>query len=219
METAVSNDAGPRLAALARALYLRGWMEGTAGNLSVRLDDGGSALITASGRSKGELAPDDMVLVEAMTGRPRSTSGPRPSAETAIHAALYRVIPECRAIVHAHCPYATAVSTRTARTAPAGAEEVSFADFEIIKGFGLEDSREVTVPVFRNWPDVPRIAEDVVAHYTARDSAVPPVLLIRHHGATAWGPTLEAARNRMECLEALCRLHLLVERDLRTTEA
>ena len=152
-----------------------------------------------------------MVLVEAMTGRPRSMSAPKPSAETAIHAALYRVIPECRAVVHAHCPYATAVSARTALT---GAPGISFDDFEIIKGFGLADPREVTVPVFHNWLDVPRIAEDVLARYAARDSAVPPVFLLRHHGATAWGPTLEAARNRMECLEALCHLHLLVSRDL-----
>ncbi|HEX4812771.1 MAG TPA: methylthioribulose 1-phosphate dehydratase, partial [Nonomuraea sp.] len=191
----------------------RGWMEGTAGNLSTRVD-GDRALITASGLSKGELTPDDVVLVDAATGRPVDPDGRRPSAETCIHAALYRVFPDCGAVVHAHCPYATAVSATAAR---AGSWSVRFAGFEIIKGFGLADPGQVTVPVFRNWADVPRIADDVARHYArpgarpdARPGADPaPVFLIEHHGATAWGPTLEIARNRLECLEALCRLHLL----------
>jgi methylthioribose-1-phosphate isomerase/methylthioribulose-1-phosphate dehydratase len=195
------------LADLAKALYLRGWMDGTAGNLSARSADGDSALITASGRGKGQLTRDDMVLVEATTGRPRAANGLKPSAETAIHAALYRVIPDCRAVVHAHCPYATTVAAQAART---GAPAVHFTEFEIIKGFGLADPAEVTVPVFPNWAQVPRIADDIAAYYATLGSNVAPALLIGHHGATAWGPTPEVARNRLECLEALCQLHLLV---------
>jgi S-methyl-5-thioribose-1-phosphate isomerase/methylthioribulose-1-phosphate dehydratase len=187
---------GAELAAVSRALYQRGWMDGTAGNLSVRHGD--QALITASGRSKGELTVSDVVLVEARTGR--HLSGPRPSAETSIHAALYKAFPDCGAVVHAHPPYATALAAK------ARPGSVHFTDFEIIKGFGIADSNSVAVPVFANWKDVSRIAEDVTTRLSEDD---PPVLLITHHGATAWGPTLEAARNRMECLEMLCRLQLL----------
>ena len=194
------------LAGLARALYLRGWLDGTAGNLSRRLDGSDLALITASGRSKGELTAGDMVLIDALTGRARSPNSGKPSAETSIHAALYRTIPGCGAIVHAHSPYATAVS---ARIADAGGRLATFSGLEIIKGFGLDDPATVSVPVFPNWPDVPQIADDVAAHYTGR-RAVPPVLLIAHHGATAWGPNLETARNRLECLEALCQLHVII---------
>ncbi|MCF6469984.1 methylthioribulose 1-phosphate dehydratase [Nonomuraea sp. MG754425] len=202
---ATAPRAEESLAAMAKALYARGWMEGTAGNLSVRLDDG-RALITASGLSKGELTPDDMVLVEAETGSPLTPDGRRPSAETCIHAALYRVFPGCGAVVHAHCPYGTAVS------AGAGGNSVRFTGFEIIKGLGLADPSQVEVPVFANWADVPRIAHEVAERYAAPGPGTPPVFLIEHHGATAWGPTLEAARNRLECLEALCRLHLITPR-------
>ncbi|GGM40056.1 methylthioribulose-1-phosphate dehydratase [Longimycelium tulufanense] len=200
----LENAAG-RLAELSRGLYHRGWMEGTAGNLSVRLGDD-SALITASGRSKGELSAGDVVEVDISDSRPVHEGAPRPSAETTIHTALYRLFPDCGAVVHAHPPYSTAVA---AREASAGRSSITFSEFEIIKGIGSADPFRVQVPIFPNWPEVPRIADDVTAGL-APDA--PPVFLIAHHGATAWGPTPEVARNRLECLESLCQLHLLLNR-------
>ncbi|MCX4823158.1 methylthioribulose 1-phosphate dehydratase [Streptomyces sp. NBC_01142] len=207
----------PALVSMSRALYGRGWMEGTSGNLSARPSaDKNLTLVTASGRSKGELTDEDIVTVEVSTSKPLRTGGPRPSAETAIHTALYRSAPGCEAVIHAHAPHATAVASLAARR---GETSVRISDFELIKGFGLADPTSVTVPVFPNWPDVPRIGSDVEAHYSAfaetaaggtpAADAPPPVLLIAHHGATVWGPTLEAARNRLECLEGICELLLL----------
>jgi methylthioribose-1-phosphate isomerase/methylthioribulose-1-phosphate dehydratase len=63
--------------------------------------------------------------------------------------------------------------------------------------------------VFGNHAYVPQIAGDVIDRI-APDA--PPVMLIGNHGATTWGPTLDIARNRMECLEAMCQLTLLVDR-------
>ena len=56
---------------------------------------------------------------------------------------------------------------------------------------------------------MPRIAADIAEYYAVVGRGQPTVLLIAHHGATGWGPTLEIARNRLECLEALCRLSLM----------
>ncbi|MFI6345783.1 methylthioribulose 1-phosphate dehydratase [Streptomyces sp. NPDC050560] len=194
------------LLSMSRALYRRGWLDGTSGNLSVRpAASPGTALVTASGRSKGELTGSDVVPVAVSTARPLRPGGPRPSAETAVHVALYRSAPRCEAVIHAHAPYATAVASRAADR---GEDAVRFADFELIKGFGLDDPSFVTVPVFPNWREVARIGSDVEAHYGSAPGA-PPLLLIAHHGATVWGPTLEAARNRLECLEGICRLLVL----------
>lgn len=194
------------LAALAGRLYARGWMEGTAGNLSVRLPGTGTALITASGVSKGELTAADTVEVSIADSRPVPGAARRPSAETTIHTALYRVFDDCAAVVHAHPPHATAVA---AIAAARGQDAVRFTGLEIIKGLGTPDPFAVAVPVLANHPDVPRIADDAEALLGA-DS--PPVFLIGAHGATSWGPSLEVARNRMECLEALCELRLLIDR-------
>jgi methylthioribose-1-phosphate isomerase/methylthioribulose-1-phosphate dehydratase len=200
------SDAGRALADTAAALYGRGWMEGTAGNISVRLPGGDTALITASGRNKGALTAADVVEVSVEDATAVHADAPRPSAETTIHAALYRLSPDCEAVVHAHPPHATAMAILAARQ---GASTVEFADLEIIKGLGLPEPSKVVVPVFDNHVDVPRIGADVEERITPD---APPVMLIGNHGATTWGPTLDIARNRMECLEALCQLTLLLDR-------
>jgi methylthioribose-1-phosphate isomerase/methylthioribulose-1-phosphate dehydratase len=204
--TIEETTAGVGLAELSAQLYARGWMEGTAGNISVRLPGHGTALITASGLSKGSLTSADMVRVRVEDGSPAYPQPLRPSAECAIHTVLYRLYGDCGAVVHAHPPYATAVAALAGRD---GADTVEFAGLEIIKGLGCQDPSRVAVPVFDNHADVSRIAADIGARL---DRDAPPVLLIGGHGATSWGPDVESARNRMECLETLCRLRLLLDR-------
>jgi ribulose-5-phosphate 4-epimerase/fuculose-1-phosphate aldolase len=108
-----AESAAAAVADVTRSLYRRGWMEGTSGNVSVRLAGTGDlAVITASGCSKGELTAADTVCVGARSGDPIGPSPHRPSAETVIHAALYRVLPGCGAVIHAHCPHATVAASR-----------------------------------------------------------------------------------------------------------
>ncbi|MCK9895083.1 methylthioribulose 1-phosphate dehydratase [Frankia sp. AgB32] len=192
----------------ARRLYARGWMEGTAGNLSIRRGDLDAAIsITASGREKGDLTPQDITEVDIETGRPAS-GGPRPSAETAIHLALYQAFPDCQAVAHAHPPFATTISAQAARQ---GLGSVDFENYEIIKAFGGSDDPQISLPVFRNHRDVSRIAADVRDYYAAGPgrSHSPNIFLISYHGATAWGSDLASARIQLESLEILCRLYLL----------
>jgi methylthioribose-1-phosphate isomerase len=196
-----------RIAAMAAALYQRGWMPGTAGNISARLDDD-HALITGSGLSKGELAASDLVVVRVGDSSAVARGSARPSAETTIHTAVYRASGS-RAVVHAHPPYATAVSIRYG--GPDLIDTVSFEDYELIKGFGLADPGRAHVPVFPNRVEVAAIGDDVESYLNDEVNA-PPVMLIAGHGATAWGTSLEQARDRLECLEALCELVLLTGR-------
>ncbi|WP_255945798.1 S-methyl-5-thioribose-1-phosphate isomerase [Streptomyces odontomachi] len=196
---------GAEIAAMSKALYGRGWMPGTAGNISLRLPDGdGHALITGSGLSKGELGADDMVLVQAGTGEPVGTGTRRASAETAIHAAVYATT-DAGAVIHVHSPYATAVAR------PAPGEDVGVLPldgFELLKGLGLADPSRTDLPVFVNWPAVSRIADDV-ARYLSSTPQAPPALLVADHGITTWGRDLTEARNRLECVESICQLLLL----------
>jgi methylthioribose-1-phosphate isomerase len=205
------------LAEFSRELYSRGWMPGTSGNLSVRAPDGppGTVLITASGRDKGALTARDTVAVHAATGDPLPAragryQGPgdvlRASAETSIHAAIYRTT-TARAVIHVHSPYATAVACRAGRTDRL--TTLRLERFELLKGLGLAAAAAAALPVFPNWADVPRIAAEVAAHLGAQADARPgalPGLLIADHGITVWGDDLAQARNRLECLEAICQL-------------
>jgi methylthioribose-1-phosphate isomerase len=189
---------GERIAEIARGLYARGWMPGTAGNLSVRT--GQTAVITGSGLSKGELSACDMVTVTISDSQ--LTSGTRrPSAETAIHTAVYRAT-SAEAVVHVHPPYATATSVDASKT-------LRFSGYELIKGLGATET--VDVPVFANHADVLRIASDI-EHYLVDHPNAAPVLFIAGHGITAWGTDLAQARDRAECLEAICELVTLIGR-------
>ncbi|MFD0266111.1 S-methyl-5-thioribose-1-phosphate isomerase [Streptomyces sp. NPDC127106] len=194
------------VAALSRVLHQRGWMPGTSGNISARTAPGAAtALITASGGDKGEVTADDLVTVRVADAAPFSPGGPRPSAETSVHMAVYRAT-GADAVLHVHSPYATAVASRAAAgPTPVG---VPLLGFELLKGLGLADPARTDLPVFPNWPDVSRIADDV-EQYLRRTPDAPPGLLIADHGITAWGRDLGQARNRLECLEAICRLLVL----------
>ncbi|MCV6977532.1 S-methyl-5-thioribose-1-phosphate isomerase [Mycobacterium bourgelatii] len=200
-ENGVLNPKGvveQEIADISRALYARGWMPGTAGNISVRT--GQTAVITGSGLSKGELTEHDMVTVTIADGEPVSGKR-RPSAETAIHTAIYRAT-NADAVVHVHPPHATAQSIDARET-------LRFSGYELIKGLGA--SEMIDIPVFDNHADVTRIGADIERHLTENPAAA-PVLVIAGHGITAWGATLAQARDRAECLEGICELATLTGR-------
>ncbi|WKG08303.1 S-methyl-5-thioribose-1-phosphate isomerase [Nocardia sp. PE-7] len=193
---------GRAIAATARQLYERGWMPGTAGNISVRIEPA-DALITASGLSKGELGEGDTVLVAIADTTAFPGQNRKPSAETSIHTAVYRTRP-AGAVVHVHSPFATALATTSARPGDA-VTPLRISGFELLKGFGLADPSTVVIPVFPNWPEVARIGADIDT-YLRENPDAPPILFITGHGITTWGDTLAQARDRAECLEALCEL-------------
>ncbi|MEU6584943.1 S-methyl-5-thioribose-1-phosphate isomerase [Nocardia sp. NPDC046763] len=200
--TTLKSAAGAEIAEIARGLYASGWMPGTAGNISVRQGD--TALVTASGLSKGELTASDMVSVAVVDSEPVDASGRKPSAETTIHTAVYRTR-GADAVVHVHPPHATAVSITTAGS---GVTTARFAGYELIKGLGSARPDVIDIPVFPNHADVPQIGADIEKYLTEHPEA-PPVLFIAGHGITAWGSSLAQARDRAECLEAMCELTTL----------
>lgn len=200
--TQSGTGAGRDIATLARGLYANGWMPGTAGNISVR--QGGTVVVTASGLSKGELTENDMVTVRVEDSRPVAATRRKPSAETTIHTAVYRTT-NADAVVHVHPPHATALSVG------ATAATMRFSGYELIKGLAGQSPHAIEIPVFGNHADVPRIGADI-ERYLIEHPDAPPVLFIAGHGITAWGDTLAQARDRAECLEAMCELATLTGR-------
>lgn len=183
------------LAAAARLFYDRGWMMGTAGNLSLRLADG-TFWITASGKAKGRLTELDFLRI-APGGEvlERGRTDDRPSAETSLHDAIYRLFPDAGACFHVH----TIPGNVAARLTEG--DNLRLPPLEMLKGLGLwEQDPDVSLSVFPNHLDVPRIAEELLASFAAAPPRVPG-FLIRDHGLTAWGRDAEAALNHVELFE------------------
>lgn len=187
------------LIAAAGHFYQRGWMVGTAGNLSACLPDG-SFWITASGRNKGQLCIDDFIRI-APDGTVLEQPSPdvRPSAETSIHQVIYSLFPKAQACYHVHSIEANLVSHFTT------GDCLSLPPLEMLKGFGVwEENPKVVMPIFTNHLEVPRIASDIYERF----KAVPPLidaLLIRNHGVTVWASSPEAAFHYLEIAEYIFR--------------
>ncbi|MHB1528264.1 MAG: methylthioribulose 1-phosphate dehydratase [Acidiferrobacteraceae bacterium] len=193
----MSAPADPRaeLVAIARDFHARGWMPGTAGNLSARVGD--AFWVTASGLSKGRLTSEDFALV-GLDGRVRSTPpGRKPSAETSLHAAVYGLDQAAGACLHVHSVAACIVSGAVR------GPSLTLPAIEMIKAFDVQAQKTVVdLPLFENHAEVPQIATDVCRAFGLH----PPVLsafLVRGHGVTVWGRDIEQAYNRVEALEFL----------------
>src|SRR5580658_3740918 len=107
------------LAGVGRRFYARGWALGTSGNFSAVVSRRPFRLaITASGLSKRELLPSQILQCDergrAVGGRP----GRRPSAETLLHVEIARRL-GARAVLHTHSVWSTMLSERHASAAGA----------------------------------------------------------------------------------------------------
>jgi len=198
------DDLKPRaaLVEIAHDFHARGWMAGTAGNLSARADDE-HFWITASGKPKGRLDESDFLLVRVKDGAivERGGADDKPSAETSIHRAIYELFPAARACLHGHVVEAAVAADR----AKQGAKNLRLPAIEMIKGFDIwQQNPKADLPLFENVLDVARIADDIRRRFRKTAPAV-TALMVRAHGPTVWGASPQQAYNRFEVLEFILR--------------
>jgi len=190
------------LTEIARDFHRRGWMAGTAGNLSARdRQNPASFWITASGQPKGRLDNTDFLRIDLGEERVLESfhDSAKPSAETAIHRVIYQLFPDVNACLHVHSVDACLAVAHCSTDR----EELPLPAVEMIKGLDIWEERPVvTLPLFANLVDVPTIAAEIWRRF----AAVPPVLpalMIHSHGTTVWGRSLQEAYNRVEIVEFL----------------
>ncbi len=80
------------------SLYTRGYVHASAGNISVRLPDGGF-LITPTDACLGALDPAKLAHVNAQG---QQISGDRASKTLALHRRIYAAAPEAGCVIHTH---------------------------------------------------------------------------------------------------------------------
>ena len=184
-----------------RELAQAGWTPATSSNFSERLDDRHAA-ITVSGRDKGRLTLDDIMVVD-FDGKAVATDH-RPSAETLLHTQLYRRFPEIGCVLHTHSPVQTIASRLYA-----GAGHIRLEGYELQKAFHGNNTHDdsMDVPVFANTQDMHTLAAQVDA---LLDRQKLWGYLIDGHGLYAWGRDMAEARRHLEAFEFLfhCELEL-----------
>jgi ribulose-5-phosphate 4-epimerase/fuculose-1-phosphate aldolase len=88
------------------SLFDRGYAHATAGNISVRLDDGGF-LITPTDACLGHLSPDRLARVD---GQGVQTGGDLASKTLVLHRRIYAAAPWARCVIHTHSTHLVALT-------------------------------------------------------------------------------------------------------------
>lgn len=201
-DSATFAQAADALANAGRWLSARGWTPATSSNFSMRLD-GAHAAITVSGRDKGALTPDDIMVVD-FDGQPVGTER-KSSAETLLHTQLYRRDPAIGCVLHTHSRTQTVASRLYASEA-----RVRLDGYELLKALAGNATHEMAVdlPVFPNTQEMPTLAAQVDGWL---DTGAPAWgYLIDGHGLYAWGRDVAETLRHLEAFEFLldCELEL-----------
>jgi methylthioribulose-1-phosphate dehydratase len=190
------------IADTARELAALGWTPATSSNFSMRIN-AEHAAITISGRDKGRLDRDDIMLID-MHGHAVGTEA-RPSAETALHTQIYRRWPDIGAVLHTHSRTQSVASRLFASDGV-----IRLQGWELqkaIAGYTTHDS-VLELPVFPNTQHMPDLVGQVDAWL---DSGKPlHAYLIDGHGIYTWGRDMAETHRHLEALEFLlgCELDL-----------
>jgi len=174
-----------RLATAARRLHASGLNPGSSGNLSARVEHG--YIVTPSGTAYESLNPEDLVFMgdDGTHGGGQRT----PSTEWRMHRDIYKAYPGTGSVVHTHSPFATTLACLR-RPIPAFHYEVAFA--------GGHDIRCSDYATF----GTQELSNHALAALKGRRAC-----LLAHHGAVAFGASIEEAVVLAERVEALARLY------------
>ena len=190
------QESSEKLAAAAE-FYRRGWVLGTSGNFSsLNSRQPFEVCITASGNEKGALDESHFLTVDE-NGTVTNGSG-KPSAETLLHLAIYRLRENAGAILHTHSVWGTILSDVFYER---GAIEIE--GYEMLKGLAGVKTHEhlERLPVIENSQDY--IALSHVVENTLRENADIHGIYLRRHGLYTWGADVTEAKRHIEIFEFL----------------
>ena len=163
------------------------------GNISIRTkeDEKDGYLITPSGKKYETLKPEDIVFMSLNEDAENEGSSNKPSSEWRFHRDIYSNKKEAQAIVHAHSPHATAVSSHGKTIPPfhymialAGGEDIKCAEYAT---FGTEE-----------------LSRNVINALQERSAC-----LMSNHGQVAFGKNLEDAFELAQEIENICHQYII----------
>lgn len=177
-----------------RKLWERQYVDGNGGNISARVSDK-YVVCSPTLLSKGDLQVEDLVLVDLDN---RRICGHRPqTSELLLHLEIYKTVPQAKAVIHCHPPYATAHAV--AGVVPMG---------------NLVPEQEVFVGPLAlspyETPGTPEFARTV--HSLANDHNT---ILLANHGVVCWADTVTHAEWYVEIVDTYCKT-ILIASQLRT---
>lgn len=195
---------------IGRSLFERGYVHSVAGNISIRLADGGF-LITPTDACLGFLDPARLARLDAER---RHLGGDKPSKTIALHAAIYAVAsqadPATSCVIHTHSTHCVALT-------------LGVHDSELVPPitpyFVMKVGHVPVIPYHRpGSADAVREVVAVIGRHAAAGVPIRAVMLARL-GPNVWHDTPAAAMGVLEELEETARLLCLSGNDVAPLDA
>ena len=188
------SDLRDAIVEIGQIAYARGLLCASDGNISVRLPDE-NILITPAGIGKGRLCPGDLLVIDPEGNVIKPAEDPllRSTSEQAMHLEVYRQRSDVRAVLHAHPPYATALTVTRGEFRMDVLPEMTAALGEI-------PVTDLAMPSSSQTADV--IREPIRCH---------DAVMIRRHGSLTVGKNLEEALVNLERMEYIAKTIILAE--------
>ena len=209
------SQAREAICRVGRSLFERRLVHASAGNISVRLDDG--FLITPTDACLGTLDPAGLSRVD---GQGQHIGGQRPSKTLALHQRIYQAArasdPGTCCVIHTHSTHCVALSLRDAAHAgPFGAELLP----PLTPYFVMKVGHVPRIPYHR--PGDPAVADWVAHAITQHAHAGHPIraVMLERLGPNVWHDSPEQAMATLDELEETAHLwHLSPARALDDTQ-
>jgi L-fuculose-phosphate aldolase len=192
MAKCTEMDIREGLVRFGKMLAQKGFVAGTDGNLSARLNSS-RILTTPTKINKGMMRAEDLVVVD-LTGR-KLDGRLKPSSEILMHLTIYKMRPDVNAIVHAHPCTATAFAC-----SGMALDEPLCSEILVTLG-------EIPLAPYQT-PGTPALGETLVPFIAEHDA-----ILLANHGVVTYGEDLLAAYMNMETVEHFAKI-LLAARQL-----
>ncbi len=171
-------------------LLKEGYVSGTWGNISLRVDDE-MMVITPSGRNYEDLTVEDIVPVNYRTLKYEGTI--KPSSEYKLHAEIYKTRSKIHAVIHTHQMNASTVAAARREVPPI-----------------LDDMAQIIGPTVRvaeyALPNTKKLVRATVKALRGRYAA-----LMANHGAVCIGRDMNEAFVVCEVLEKACKAFIEAE--------
>jgi ribulose-5-phosphate 4-epimerase/fuculose-1-phosphate aldolase len=197
----VNDEAAARdeICRVGASLHARGYVHASAGNISVRLDDGW--LITPTDACLGRLDPARLARIDASGVQ---TAGDRASKTLALHRRIYDAAPEARCVIHSHSTHLVALTL-------AGVWRDDDIVPPITPYFVMKVGHVPLIPYHR--PGDAMVAELVAKRIEAMAARGTPIhaVMLERLGPNVWHRSLGEASAVLEELEETAKLWLLCQ--------
>lgn len=182
------------------SLFARGYVHATAGNISVRLDDG--FLITPTDACLGRLDPARLARLDAQG---RQIGGDRASKTLALHRRIYDTDAGAHCVIHTHSTHLVALTL-------AGVWSADDIVPPITPYYVMKVGHVPLIPYHR--PGDPAAGDAVAARIAAAFAAGAPIraVMLDRLGPNVWHESPASAMAVLEELEETARLWLLTGR-------